>query len=82
MKPTSTLAFVLRFYGFSFVGGLAVLVLSIVGLVSFTPDPPELPYESLVSMLGIWPYVIAMPLATFMAVRAWLRGSALRNGRG
>ncbi|RTL42954.1 MAG: hypothetical protein EKK53_11165 [Burkholderiales bacterium] len=82
MNPPSTLAFVLRFYGFSFVGGLAVLALSIVGLVNFTPDPPELPYESLVSMLGIWPYVIAMPLGSFMAARAWLRGSALRNGRG
>ena len=81
MKQPSTLAFVLRIYGLEFVGGLVMLILGLFGLLNFTPDPPELPYEPLVSMLGIWPYEIAIAVGSFYAGRAWRRGSALRNGR-
>lgn len=81
MKPPSTLAFVLRFYGLEFVGGLATLILALFGLDNFTPDPPDLPFESLISMLGVWPYLVGIAAGAFFAVYAWRRGSALRNGR-
>lgn len=80
MNPPSTLAFVLRWHGLAFVGGIALLILGLLGLLNFKPDPPGLPFQSLPDMLGIWPYMLGMAVGAFMTVRAWRRGSALRNG--
>jgi hypothetical protein len=74
MKSPSTLAFVLRWHGLEFIGGLVALILGLLGLLNFKPDPPGLAFQSLPDMLGIWPYMLCM------AVGAWRRGSILRNG--
>jgi hypothetical protein len=52
----------------------------LLGLLNFKPDPPGLAFQSLPDMLGIWPYMLCMAVGAFMAVRAWRRGSILRNG--
>ncbi|MDE4928826.1 hypothetical protein PQH03_29690 [Ralstonia insidiosa] len=80
MKSPSTLAFVLRWHGLEFIGGLVALILGLLGLLNFKPDPPGLAFQSLPDMLGIWPYMLCMAVGAFMTVRAWRRGSSLRNG--
>ncbi|MGM3413085.1 hypothetical protein KXR69_26200 [Ralstonia holmesii] len=80
MKSPSTLAFVLRWHGLEFIGGIAALILGLLGLLNFKPDPPGQAFQSLPDMLGIWPYMLSMAVGAFMTVRAWRRGSALRNG--
>ena len=80
MKLPSTLAFVLRWRGLEFIGGVVALILGLLGLLTFQPDPPGLASQSLADMLGIWPYVLCMAVGVFLTVRAWRRGSAIRNG--
>ena len=80
MRTPSTLAFVLRWHGLQFIGGLAVLVLGGLGWASFTPDPPGLAYQSGVDMVGTWPYLIACVIGAGNALRAWSKGSRQRFG--
>lgn len=81
MRNPSTLAFVLQWHGLQFLGGLAILLLGVVGWVKFEPDPPGVAWQSLPEMLGVWPYVMACIVGSGAAWVAWSKGSRLRGGR-
>lgn len=81
MKTPGTLAFVLRWHFAQFAAGLILLVLGTLGFANYTPDPPELPYESLVGTLGAWPYLVGAAVGAFNALLAWSKGRRLRLGR-
>jgi len=80
MNTPGTLAFVLRWHFAQFAAGLALLALGVYGFANYTPDPPDAPYQSLVGMLGPWPYLIGAAVGAFNAVRAWRKGARLRTG--
>lgn len=81
MASPGTLSFVLRWYFIQFAFGLAMLAMGAVCLSIYSPDPPELPYQSLVGMLGPWPYVLGMVLGAINVLGAWTKGAKLCNGR-
>lgn len=76
----STLMFVLRWHFVEFICGLGALFFGIAGYLNYAPDSPDAPYQSLVGMLGPWPYVVAAIFGAVLAASAWLKGAGLRNG--
>lgn len=81
MKTPGTLLFVLRWFSQQFSMGFLLLVLGALGLYSYEPDPIDLPVQSLVGMLGPWPYLTGVALGGANAVIAWRNGAWLRRGR-
>lgn len=82
MKTPGTLFFVLRWFSPQFSMGLLLLVSGALGLYSYEPDPIDLlPVQSLVGMLGPWPYLTGVALGCVNAGIAWRNGAWLRRGR-
>ncbi|EMJ7039731.1 MULTISPECIES: hypothetical protein [Pseudomonadota] len=81
MKKIPTLLFVLRWYGLQFLAGIVMVFAGAYGYMQDQADNPDSPYQSVVGMLGPWPYIAAVVVGALFAGVAWWRGSKLRAGR-
>lgn len=76
----STFMFMLRWQFVPFILGVAVVVLSAYGLLTFQGDAPDAAYSSLVGLIGRPMAWGGLALGLSSLAYAWYQAARLRNG--
>lgn len=71
MRKPGTLDFLIEHRLIQFVIGCVLLTGSVIGVMTWQPDPPELPYATFTGAFGMPIYIAGAVLGFVMAAWAW-----------
>jgi hypothetical protein len=76
---TSTVVLLFRFYGLTFVGGLASFILGLIAIYEWKPDPPDSAFVTIGGALGPYPYYIFVLIGALMTLFAVTSAIAMKR---